>query len=125
MFGRNLPCSGSGVWHSNWMRTASGGIASPGENPGPDVTTRDQTGKSWLVRAVPSFIVGGGLVILVGALFIATRSGLSARPAREVTVGPFHMLVVYTTPSLTMVLAGVLTAVAVSLLVHGVARLAA
>jgi cellulose synthase/poly-beta-1,6-N-acetylglucosamine synthase-like glycosyltransferase len=45
---------------------------------------------------------------------------VSQQSARELTIGPVHVRVYYLTPSLMMVVAGVLAAVALALLVHGV-----
>jgi cellulose synthase/poly-beta-1,6-N-acetylglucosamine synthase-like glycosyltransferase len=54
------------------------------------------------------------------AVLIAERSEVRARPHQIYTIGPFQVRFIYTAPSLTMVIAGVLTAVAFVLLVHGV-----
>lgn len=53
-------------------------------------------------------------------MVIAASSGVNAKASKTVTVGPIDFLVVYTTPSWRMVVAGVLTALAFVLLVHGV-----
>jgi cellulose synthase/poly-beta-1,6-N-acetylglucosamine synthase-like glycosyltransferase len=45
---------------------------------------------------------------------------VSQRPSEEFSIGPLNVRLVYVAPSLTMVVAGVLTAVAFVLLVHGV-----
>lgn len=90
------------------------------------VNERDeQPDQSWLVRAVPGLIVGGGVVAMATALLVADKSGLSQRASKQVAVGPLNVLFVYTTPTLMMVVAGVLTAVAFVLLVHGADALAA
>jgi hypothetical protein len=81
---------------------------------------RAESTQSRLVRAVPGLIVGASLVAVAAALLIAGKSGVSPRASREVTIGPVNVLLIYTTPSLTMVVAGVLTAVALVLLVLGV-----
>jgi len=75
--------------------------------------------ESWLVRAVPGLVVGGGLVAMAAALLIAAGSGVSPQASKNVVVGPVDVLLVYTTPSWAMVAAGVLTAVAFVLLVVG------
>ena len=62
---------------------------------------------------------------MAAALFIADKSGLGERSSKEVSVGPINVELIYTTPSLMMVVAGILTAVALVLLVHGVDRWAA
>src|SRR6476659_6315015 len=75
---------------------------------------------STLVRAVPGLVVAAGLIALAAALVIATRSGVNPKDSKTVTIGPFDLVLVYTTPSLLMVVAGVLTALALFLLVNGV-----
>src|SRR5690348_8204403 len=95
----------------------------------PDQSTADPSNPEkadrwWLVRAVPALMVGIGLVAMTAALFIADQSGVSRRESAELAIGPVHVLIVYTAPSLTMVIAGVLSALALVVLVHGVERLA-
>jgi cellulose synthase/poly-beta-1,6-N-acetylglucosamine synthase-like glycosyltransferase len=65
-------------------------------------------------------VIGISLVAMASAVLIADKSGVSRRDSKELTIGPLNVLFVYITPSLTMVVAGVLTAVAFVLLVHGV-----
>ncbi len=74
---------------------------------------------SWLVRAVPALVVGSGLVAMALAMLVAARSGVHRRMSKELAVGPFDLLLVYTTPTLSLVLAGLLTALAFALLVVG------
>ena len=119
------PCQARARGYSNGMRKASRGEASVRVNSGQGSDEGEHPDQSWLVRAVPGLIVGGGLVILAAALFIADKSGVSERSSRDLTVGPFSVVFLYTTPSLMMVVAGLLTAVALVLLVHGVDALAA
>jgi cellulose synthase/poly-beta-1,6-N-acetylglucosamine synthase-like glycosyltransferase len=72
------------------------------------------------VRAVPGLIIAIGLIGLAGAVFIADRAGLNPRETRQLTIGPITLTLVFATPTLLMVVAGVLTALAFVVLVHGV-----
>jgi len=57
---------------------------------------------------------------MAAVALIADKSGVSQRDSEKLRIGPVTVAVHYTTPSLTMVIAGVLAAVALALLVHGV-----
>ena len=83
-------------------------------------TVEQRADESALVRAVPGLVVAAGLIALAAALVIATRSGVNPKDSKTVTIGPVDLVLVYTTPSLLMVVAGVLTALALFLLVNGV-----
>ena len=52
-------------------------------------------------------------------MLVAAASGLNRRSSQELSVGPIDVLVVYTTPTLSLVVAGLLTTVAFVLLVVG------
>ncbi len=43
---------------------------------------------SWLVRAVPGLLFGGGLVAMAAAMLLAARSGVNAPVAKRVSIGP-------------------------------------
>ena len=79
----------------------------------------EPVGPSWLVRAVPGLILGIGLVAMAAAMLLAARSGVNAPVSKEVSIGPFDVLLVYSTPTPTLVVAGLLTALASVLLVVG------
>jgi cellulose synthase/poly-beta-1,6-N-acetylglucosamine synthase-like glycosyltransferase len=68
---------------------------------------------------VPALVAAAGLIALGGAMLLAAQSGLAVRESTTVAVGDRELVLVYTTPSLAMVGAGVLTAVALALLVNG------
>ena len=89
------------------------------ERAAPDRRRGSAAPPSWLVRAVPALVVGSGLVAMALAMLVAARSGVHRRMSKELAVGPFDLLLVYTTPTLSLVLAGLLTALAFALLVVG------
>ena len=72
------------------------------------------------MRAVPALVVAAGLIALATAMLIATRSGVSPKDSKTITIGSIDLLLVYTTPSVLMVVAGAVTALALFLLVNGV-----
>ena len=74
--------------------------------------TAEDDGPSWLVRAVPGLILGGGLVAMAAAMLLAARSGVNRPVTKTVSVGPFDVLLVYSTPTPTLVVAGLVTALA-------------
>src|SRR3954471_16806820 len=97
-------------------------MSEPDGRSGEAVREADQ---SWLVRAVPALVLGVGLVAMAAAMVMAAQSGVSERASETLVLGPVEVLFVYTTPSATMIAAGVLTAVALVLLVYSVENLAA
>jgi cellulose synthase/poly-beta-1,6-N-acetylglucosamine synthase-like glycosyltransferase len=68
---------------------------------------------------VPALILGLGIVAMAGGMLIASDTGLNSRSSEEFSVGPIDVLVIYTTPTLELVFAGLLTTVAFVLLVTG------
>jgi cellulose synthase/poly-beta-1,6-N-acetylglucosamine synthase-like glycosyltransferase len=70
-------------------------------------------------------MIGGGLLAVAAAFLIASHSGISHRASQEVAVGPIDVHLIYTAPSAAMVAAGVLTVVALVLLIYGVQAWAA
>ena len=74
-------------------------------------------GPSWLVRAVPGLIIGFGLVAMAAAMLLAARSGVNAPVSKEVSIGPFDVVLVYSTPTPMLVVAGLVTVVALVVLV--------
>jgi biofilm PGA synthesis N-glycosyltransferase PgaC len=78
-----------------------------------------ERGPSWLVRAVPGLMLASGLVAMAGAMLLASRSGVNAPVSKEVSIGPIDLRVVYSTPTSTLVVAGLLTALAFVLLAVG------
>jgi cellulose synthase/poly-beta-1,6-N-acetylglucosamine synthase-like glycosyltransferase len=97
-----------------------GGGAVPKKSTGKSESGSGRSGEQGLVRAVPGLIIGLGLVAMAAALLVATAAGVAQRDSKERELGPFHVLLVYTAPSLMMVGAGLLTVVALVLLVQGV-----
>jgi cellulose synthase/poly-beta-1,6-N-acetylglucosamine synthase-like glycosyltransferase len=93
--------------------------------PSKPETAREQAGQSWIVQAVPGLLFGLSLVALDAALLIADKTGVEQRASKELTIGPVSVLIVCTTPSVMMVVAGVLTVVALILLVQSVDEWAA
>jgi hypothetical protein len=79
----------------------------------------------WLVRAVPGLFLAAGIVTMVIVIAIAERAGVTQRDQVTLDVGPVEVRVVFTAPSLRMIVAGVLTAMGVVLLVNGANTLAA
>jgi cellulose synthase/poly-beta-1,6-N-acetylglucosamine synthase-like glycosyltransferase len=65
-------------------------------------------------------MIGGGVIAIAAAVLVASHSGISHRARERVAIGPIHMNLIYTAPSLAMVLAGLLTVLALVLLVYGV-----
>ena len=74
---------------------------------------------SWLVRAVPGLILGSGLVAAAAAMLLAARSGINAPVSKQVSIGPFDLLLVYSTPTPELVVSALVTVVAVVVLVIG------
>ncbi len=89
------------------------------------VADEPQADDWWLVRAVPGLMIGLALVCMATALLIADHAGISQRASEEFPIGPIDVLFVYTSPSLAMICAGILTALSLVVLVHGVERWAA
>ncbi len=56
---------------------------------------------------------------MAAAMLLAARSGVNAPVSKQVSIGPFDVLVVYSTPTPTLVVAGLVTALAFVLLVLG------
>ena len=56
---------------------------------------------------------------MAAAMLLAARSGVNAPVSKQVSIGPFDVLVVYSTPTPTLVVAGLVTALAFVLLVVG------
>jgi cellulose synthase/poly-beta-1,6-N-acetylglucosamine synthase-like glycosyltransferase len=71
------------------------------------------------VRAVPALLVGLGVVAIAGALLIAAHSSLNPHHTIDLSFGLFGVDIAYATPTLELVLAGLLTAAASVLLVQG------
>jgi poly-beta-1,6-N-acetyl-D-glucosamine synthase len=84
-----------------------------------DSAVAEHAGPSWLVRAVPGLIVGIGLIAMAVAMLLAARSGVNPPVSKEVSIGPFDLLLVYSTPTPKLVVAGLLTVVALVVLVVG------
>jgi cellulose synthase/poly-beta-1,6-N-acetylglucosamine synthase-like glycosyltransferase len=82
-------------------------------------------GRSWLIRAVPALVAGVGIIAMGAAMIIADRSGVSSRESDEFSIGPVDVLVIYTVPSMMMVLSGLLTVLGLALIVHTVDHWAA
>jgi cellulose synthase/poly-beta-1,6-N-acetylglucosamine synthase-like glycosyltransferase len=76
-------------------------------------------GPSWLVRAVPGLLLGSALVVMAAGVLVASRSTVHPRVSKQVSIGPFDVLLVYSTPSPMLVISGLLTAVALVALVAG------
>jgi cellulose synthase/poly-beta-1,6-N-acetylglucosamine synthase-like glycosyltransferase len=72
-----------------------------------------------LVRAVPALIIALGVVAIAVALLIAAHSSTHGRHSIDISFGLFGVDVAYATPTLELVLAGLLTAVASVLVVQG------
>jgi cellulose synthase/poly-beta-1,6-N-acetylglucosamine synthase-like glycosyltransferase len=64
-------------------------------------------------------IVGLGLVAMAGATLLAARSGVNPRRSTDISIGPVDVRLVYATPTVALVVAGVLTAVAFALVAVG------
>ena len=56
---------------------------------------------------------------MAAAMLLAARSGVNAPVSKQVSIGPFDVLLVYSTPTLELVVAGLVTALAFVLLVVG------
>jgi cellulose synthase/poly-beta-1,6-N-acetylglucosamine synthase-like glycosyltransferase len=84
-----------------------------------DAVVAENAGPSWLVRAVPGLILGIGLIATAAAMLLAYRSGVNAPVSKEVSIGPFDVLLVYSTPTPQLVVSGVLTVLATVVLVVG------
>jgi len=76
-------------------------------------------GTSWLVRGVPGLILGGALVAMAVAMLLAANSGVNAPVSKQVSIGPFEVRLVYSTPTAQLVVAGLITTLAAVLLVLG------
>ena len=72
-----------------------------------------------MVRAVPGLILGSSLVAMAGAMLLASHGGVNAPISKELSVGRVDLLVLYSTPTLALVVAGLVTALAFVLLVVG------
>ena len=86
------------------------------------VSTSDDTadsGPSWLIRATPGLILGSGFTAMAVALLLAAFSGVNATASKHVALGPFDVLLVYSTPTPQLVAVGLLTALAAVLIVLG------
>ena len=79
----------------------------------------EDSGQSWLVRAVPGLILGIGLIAMAAAMLLAARSGVNAPVSKQVSIGPFDVLLVYSTPTPQLIAAGLLTALASVVVVIG------
>lgn len=82
-------------------------------------TRAADAGPSWLVRAVPGLILGAGLIGMVVAMLLAAGSGVNAPDSKQVSIGPFDPVIVYSLPTPELLLAGLVTTVAAVLLVLG------
>ena len=60
-----------------------------------------------------------GLIAMAAAMLLAARSGVNAPASKQVSIGPFDLLLVYSTPTPTLVVAGLVTVLAFVLLVVG------
>lgn len=56
---------------------------------------------------------------MAAAMLLAARSGVNAPASKEVSIGPFDVLLVYSTPTPTLVVAAVLTSLAMVVLAFG------
>ena len=81
--------------------------------------TAEDAEPSWLVRAVPGLLLGCGLVAMAGGMLLAARAGVNPAVSKQISVGPFDVLLVYSTPTPALVVAGLLVALAAVLLVVG------
>ena len=72
-----------------------------------------------MVRAVPGLLLGGGLIAMAAAMLLATRGGVNAPVSNQVSIGPFDVLLVYSTPTIGLVVSALVTALAFVLLVVG------
>ena len=72
-----------------------------------------------MVRAVPGMLLGGGLMAMAAAMLLAARTGVNAPVSNQVSIGPFDVLLVYSTPTIGLVVASLSTALAFVLLVVG------
>jgi poly-beta-1,6-N-acetyl-D-glucosamine synthase len=102
------------------MNGGSGGEASPRPNRDNADEMGDQTGQSWLIRGVPGLLIGTGLVLAALAVLIADKAGVNERGSQDLEIGSLHVRLHFTAPSLLMVVAAVLAAVACAVVVHGV-----
>ena len=82
-----------------------------------DSAVAGHAGPSWLVRAVPGLIIGFGLIAMAAAMLLAARSGVNDPVSKEVSIGPFDVVLVYSTPTPMLVVAGLVTVVAFVVLV--------
>ena len=80
---------------------------------------------SWLVRAVPGLMLAFGLVAAAAAMLLAARSGINAPVSKQVSIGPFDVLLVYSTPTPELVVSALVSVVAVVVLVIGLEAWAA
>jgi poly-beta-1,6-N-acetyl-D-glucosamine synthase len=80
----------------------------------------DQKDKpSRLVRAVPGLIVAIGVVAMAAAMLLAARAGLNTSAPKVVSFGPFEVRLVYSVPTQTLVVAGLITVMAAVTLITG------
>ena len=73
------------VEHGRSAATASGGP--------------EDSGQSWLIRAGPGLLLGFGLIAMAAAMLLAARSGVNVPVSKQVSFGPFDVLLVYSTPT--------------------------
>ena len=85
----------------------------------PDTPDADRPQPHWLIRAVPALIIALGLVAMAAAMLLAARSGINPADSKQVTIGPFDVLLVYSTPTTQLVFAGLATTLAMVILVNG------
>ncbi len=68
---------------------------------------------------MPGLIIGFGLIAMAAAMLLAARSGVNPPQSKEVSIGPFEAVLVYSTPTPMLVVAGLVTVVALVVLVWG------
>ena len=116
---RHLPVAARGVvWSACVSEVDHGADGRPIVMPS-DSMVAEPAGPSWLVRAVPGLILGSGLIAMAAAMLLAARSGVNAPVSKQVSIGPFDVVVVYSTPTAELVVAALVTALAFVLLVVG------
>jgi cellulose synthase/poly-beta-1,6-N-acetylglucosamine synthase-like glycosyltransferase len=71
------------------------------------------------VRAVPGLILGFGLIAVVAAMLLAAHSGVNPPASKAVSIGPFDVVLVYSTPTPLLVVTGLVTVLALVVLVWG------
>jgi len=85
----------------------------------PDASGSDRREPYWLVRAVPGFVIGLGLIATATAMLLAAKSGVNPPVSKHLTIGPFDVLLVYSTPTPQLIAAALGTALAMVILVLG------